>query len=101
MTGQQKGGKALVDKYGSTWMSTIGKVGGETLVEKRGSEYMRRIGSLGGRKTADKFGREPFGTSDFLIVEKATGKVCRKTLNGNFVPKSILETRGEYKNGKD
>ena len=47
LTPQQKGGRAVVKKYGKNWLREIAAVGGETTAEKYGSEYMATIGTLG------------------------------------------------------
>ena len=47
----QAGGRAVVEKYGKTWMRKIGlkgaALGGQAVVEKYGTHYMSLIGTIG------------------------------------------------------
>jgi len=99
MTPQEKGGQATLKKYGRDHYREIGRKGGLKTAQKEEGKFLARIASIGGRATAEKFHREPLGTNDFLIVHKATGHVCARTLNGQPTPRCILEQRGEYTNG--
>lgn len=57
-----------------------GSPGGQAVVRKYGRTHMRDLAL----KWHEKYKLVPYGTEDFLIVERATGKVNRKTLNGRI-----------------
>lgn len=56
-----------------------GRLGGLETVRKYGIEHMRRIGKKGARATWSKYKLAPVGTSDFAMVERATGKIVALT----------------------
>lgn len=58
MSPQQKGGKALVEKYGP--------------------DYMRKIGQRGAQTTHKKYKMVPCGTSKFIYIDRKTGEVASK-----------------------
>ncbi len=52
--------------------------GGQAVVKKYGREHMRGLAY----RWHAKYELRPYGHNDFLIVERATGRVNSKTLNG-------------------
>ena len=55
-----------------------GSAGGRAVVQKHGRAHMQDLA----RRWHAKYKLVPYDGNDFLIVERATGKINRKTLNG-------------------
>lgn len=51
-----------------------GRKGGKATFEKYGREYMSDIGSRGGYALHQKYSLQPYGTSDFVLVDRITGE---------------------------
>lgn len=62
-----------------------GRRGGLTTARKYGSDYMREIGRRGAESFHARYTLEPYHTNDFLIVERATGRIVA-TLSGAALP---------------
>ncbi len=54
---------------------TAGQLGGLATLARYGREYMREIGRRGARTTWQRYRLLPLGTSDFALVNRATGEV--------------------------
>jgi hypothetical protein len=52
--------------------------GGQAVVAKYGVDHMRNLAY----RWHEKYELKPYSGNDFLIVERATGRVNSKTLNG-------------------
>lgn len=63
-------------------MSTTkrGQAGGTAVVAKHGRAHMQDLA----RRWHDKYRLVPFDGNDFLIVDRRTGQINRKTLNGHI-----------------
>jgi hypothetical protein len=61
-----------------------GQLGGKATSEKYGPEYMRELARRGAAKFHERYRLEPYGTSDFMIVNRATGVPTGKTVKGYY-----------------
>lgn len=59
-----------------------GRCGGKATVEKYGKEYMRELAKRGAKAFHEKYRLQKLSTSDFAIVERATGLPIGKTIRG-------------------
>lgn len=57
-----------------------GALGGKATVERHGREYMRDLAY----KWHAKYRLVPIAQNDFLIVERMTGRINARTLNGAY-----------------
>ena len=57
-----------------------GSAGGHAVVKKYGRKHMQDLA----HRWHEKYKLVPYDGNDFLIVERATGKINRKTQNGNI-----------------
>lgn len=63
-----------------------GSLGGQATHKKYGSNHMATIGAKGAKTFHERYKLEALGTSDFAIVERATGKPTGKTIRGLVLP---------------
>jgi hypothetical protein len=59
-----------------------GRLGGISTLQKNGAEYMAGLARKGAEALHKKYRLVPIGQNDFALVERETGKVSPKTLNG-------------------
>lgn len=59
-----------------------GSLGGKKTVEKYGISYMAELARRGGQAMHAKYEMRPINQNDFAFIERATGRVNQKTLNG-------------------
>lgn len=57
-----------------------GRMGGLATKANHGRDHFRQLGARGGRATWNKYKLRPWGTYQFALIERATGKVK----NGNW-----------------
>lgn len=62
--------------------SEAGKKGGNSTVKNHGRKYMKELGRKGAAAFHAKYKLTPIGTSDFAIVDRATGVPTGKTIRG-------------------
>lgn len=60
-----------------------GRLGGLRTVEIYGKEHMRTIGEIGAMVFHEKYSLQPFGTSDYAIVDRQTNQIIN-TLSGTY-----------------
>ncbi len=63
-----------------------GSLGGQRTVKKHGETYMHNLAIRGADAFHKAYKLEKLGTSDFAIVERATGKPTGKTIRGLVLP---------------
>jgi len=61
-----------------------GSIGGKRTAEKYGTEYMTHIGKRGAAAWHRKYKLSKLGTSDFAIVYRESGKPTGKTRRRNW-----------------
>lgn len=67
-----------------------GSKGGWQTYQKHGSDHMKKIGSNGGKATMKKYRRVPYGTNDFILINRETGQPAERTFNGQpFIMEGI------------
>ncbi len=59
-----------------------GRIGGKQTAAKYGSKYMAEIGRRGARSFWARYALKPAGTSNYAIVERATGQIINFTTGG-------------------
>jgi hypothetical protein len=59
-------------------MSFIGRLGGNALVEKYGSEWMSSIGCRGAAEFNRLYQVLPYGTSEYVIVRREDNEIIAK-----------------------
>lgn len=52
-----------------------GRLGGLNTYKKHGSEHMAKIGRRGFESTFARYRLAPYGTSDFALISRTTGKI--------------------------
>lgn len=62
--------------------SEAARRGGLALVKIHGLTHMSKIASLGGIALHKKYELRPVGSCDFVLVNRETGEVNPKTING-------------------
>jgi hypothetical protein len=65
--------------------SEAGRKGGKSTVNKYGRRYMTELAKKGAAAFHAKYKLQPLGTSDFAIVDRATGVPIGKTINGEVI----------------
>ncbi len=59
-----------------------GQIGGMATAKKYGRKYMKALGAKGAAAFHSKYKLSKLGTSDFAIVDRATGIPTGKTIRG-------------------
>lgn len=59
-----------------------GALGGKATVQRHGKDHMRTIGRMGAIAFHAKYRLDPVNMDDFAIVERETGRVLPRTING-------------------
>lgn len=62
-----------------------GALGGKMTARKYGPNHMRTIGRMGAIAFHAKYRLEPVNMDDFAIVERETGRVLPRTINGKEI----------------
>lgn len=62
-----------------------GQKGGESTAKKYGREYMAALAKKGAEAMHKKYKLVKLGTSDFALVDRATGKPTGKTISGRVL----------------
>lgn len=62
--------------------SQAGSKGGNATVKKYGLSYMKQLAAKGAQAFHAKYKLQKLGTSDFAIVDRATGIPTGKTIRG-------------------
>ena len=62
-----------------------GSLGGRKTVETHGGKYMAELARKAAIAMHAKYLLVPYDQNDFLLVDRATGKPNRKTLNGRIL----------------
>jgi len=74
-----------------------GSAGGKAVYMKYGREYMQKIGRKGYQVMHQRYDLIPYGTCDFAIVSKETGKIVA-LLSGTKIPESGMVQSEESAN---
>lgn len=67
-----------ISKYNSMAKLTrkeVASLGGKAVYKKYGSSYMSKIGRLGFKAMLQKYELQPYSVNDWAIVDRATGKI--------------------------
>lgn len=62
-----------------------GRLGGQTTLKKHGREHFANIGRKGAQAMHKKYRLVPIGIGDMAFVDRDTGQVLPRTINGLHV----------------
>lgn len=57
--------------------SQAGQLGGLSTFRKHGRAHMQTIGAQGAKVTWTRYSKKPYGMTQYMLVERETGKIIR------------------------